>query len=66
MCDMPGPPTLLTISETARELRLSRASVYTLLEQGELTAIRVTPRRQRIPLAELAAYLERQRVRSAG
>jgi excisionase family DNA binding protein len=55
---------LLTISEAAERLRVSRATIYRLVEDGELRPIR--PRRHaRIAEADLEALIERRSETSA-
>ena len=51
---------LLTIEEAASFLAVSRRQVYTLLERGDLPAVRVGTRVRFIP-ADVRAYLERHR-----
>ena len=51
---------LLTISEVARLLGVSRGSVYALMREGELIPIRVGERARFKP-AEVRKYLERHR-----
>jgi excisionase family DNA binding protein len=51
---------LLTISDLARLLRVSRGSVYSLIRRGELVPVRVGERARFIP-AEVRMYLDRRR-----
>jgi excisionase family DNA binding protein len=51
---------LLTISDVAALLGISRGSVYRLMRSGELVAIRVGER-ARFDQADVRAYLERNR-----
>jgi len=53
-----SPRRLLTIAEVCALLRLSRASVYRLIESGDLTRIKVLSS-ARITEDSLAAYIER-------
>jgi excisionase family DNA binding protein len=54
------PTPLLTITETAEVLGVVRSTVFRLLADGQLPAVRVGHRR-RIRQEDLAAYLERHR-----
>ena len=54
-----GPP-MLTVREVAEELSVCRATVYALLERGELERVWVG-RSIRIPAASLEALLARGR-----
>jgi excisionase family DNA binding protein len=54
------PAPLLTISETAAVLGVVRSTVFRLLAEGQLPAVRVGHRR-RIRQEDLAAYLEGRR-----
>jgi excisionase family DNA binding protein len=51
---------LLTISDVARILGVSRGSVYALIRSGELVPIRVGER-ARFQTADVRQYLERHR-----
>jgi excisionase family DNA binding protein len=44
-----SPPRLLTVSEVAAELGLSRQRTYALIAEGLIPAVRISPRRVRIP-----------------
>ena len=55
---------LLSINEVAAILGVSRASVYTLINAGEIVPIRVGERARFDP-TEVRAYLERHRERPA-
>jgi excisionase family DNA binding protein len=57
------PGSLLTISEAATLLRVSRATVYRLLTERELPRIRVRGH-SRIARADVAALIERRRAES--
>lgn len=50
-------PILLTVEETAKLLRLSRSTVYTLLGAREIPSVRIR-RSRRIPLAGLTDYID--------
>ena len=55
----------LTISETARELNLSRPTVYRLLERKDFPSLRVG-KRVLVSRAGLRAWIERQAGKEAG
>lgn len=50
---------LMTINEVAKVLRVSRAMVYTLIEQGELNPI-IVGERKRFDERDVKAYLEKR------
>jgi excisionase family DNA binding protein len=52
---------MLTVRELARALSVSTATVYTLVQRGELRHVRVL-NAIRVPASELAALLERRGV----
>ena len=54
---MPPPirPEFLTIDEAAEALRLSRSTIYRLLDSGELAYSQIG-RRRRIPVDALRAF----------
>jgi len=52
----PGPGPLLTVAEVASLLRVSNMTVYRLIKNGELSAIRVG-KNYRIRQVDLDAYL---------
>ncbi len=56
----PVGPSMLTVREVAAELAVCRATVYALLERGELERVWVG-RSIRIPAASLEAFLARGR-----
>lgn len=56
----PVAPPMLTVREVAEELAVCRATVYALLERGELERVWVG-RSIRIPAASLEAFLARGR-----
>ena len=62
--DLGSFPSLLTIEEVAEILRLSKTSVYRLVERRELPFCRVG-RNLRFTRKDLEAYLEARRVSSA-
>lgn len=49
---------LLTVAEVARALRVSKMTIYRLIDAGELQAIRVG-RSYRVPESAYRAYLDR-------
>jgi excisionase family DNA binding protein len=57
-------PTLIPVTEAARRLSISLRSIWKLVERGDLSVIRVTPRRVAIDEADLAAYVSSRRERS--
>ncbi|MEJ5944278.1 helix-turn-helix domain-containing protein [Pseudokineococcus basanitobsidens] len=54
----------MTVAEVAEELRVSRMTVYRLIERGELPAVRVG-RSYRVPQAAAAAYVAAARTAPA-
>ena len=50
---------LLTVREAAQVLRVGTNHVYALLEDGELEKIALGPRRTRVTLRSLEAYVSR-------
>lgn len=56
---------LLTITDAAEALRVSRATVYRLVAEGELPRIRVRGH-SRIARADVIALIERRRTESIG
>jgi excisionase family DNA binding protein len=55
-------PKLLSFEEVADVLGISPRSAYRLVERGHLAAVRVGLKRLRVDAAELAAYIDRQRI----
>jgi excisionase family DNA binding protein len=49
---------LLTVTEAARLLRVSRASAYSLAAAGRLPIVKVGPRSIRVSRARLARWIE--------
>ena len=60
MADQTHEP-LLTTAEVARQLRVSRATVYRLIQSGRLRASRVSPRTTRVHREDVAELLRRGR-----
>ena len=59
-------PRLVTIPEAAAALAVSRATVYELIADGELPALRLRPHGHvRIVESDLAALVERRRAEGA-
>jgi excisionase family DNA binding protein len=57
MAPEPEPAALLSIADAARLLNVSRTSLYSLMDAGELPS-RHVGRRRLIPRAALEAYAE--------
>ena len=55
-------PLLLTVSQAAQQLGISRSLLYELLAADEIESITIG-RLRRIPVDALATYIERQRAR---
>ena len=51
---------MLTVRETARVLGVSIHTIYRLIELGELTAIKVSPRKTVIKAEEIERYINRK------
>lgn len=49
---------LIKVSEAAELLTVSKMTVYRMITNGLLTAIKVTPHSTRIPLAEVRSILK--------
>lgn len=58
-------PLLLTVDEVGNTLALSRATVYRLIEAGELVPIHVGPRSPRFRPEDVEAFVERKREAAA-
>ena len=50
------PPLLLTVRQAARELGLSRSTIYSLISTGELASIKIG-RSRRIPWEAVVAFV---------
>jgi excisionase family DNA binding protein len=50
--------SLLTVEDAARQLSLSRTTIYALLKGGQITSVRIG-RRRRIPATALTTYTNR-------
>lgn len=57
---LPQSTTLLTIPETAKDLRVGRSTVYRLIKEGALPTVRVG-NVTRIERTALAAFIEANR-----
>jgi excisionase family DNA binding protein len=55
----PSSPLLLSVEDAARELGVSRATTYTLLQRKQLRSLKVGARRL-IPRAALTEWIEQQ------
>jgi excisionase family DNA binding protein len=64
--ELPATATepLLTITEVARAMRVSKMTVYRLVHDGSLPAVRIV-RSLRVPAAALQDYLVHHRVTTA-
>lgn len=51
---------LLKPSEAMKELRVSRATLFKLLREGEIESFLLGPNARRIPRAALEAYIARK------
>lgn len=51
---------MLTVQETARLLGVSVHTVYRLIESGELSALKVSPRKTMIKAEEIEKYINRK------
>lgn len=51
--------TYLTVAEIATSMRVSRMTVYRLIESGELPAVRVGTM-LRVKISDMATYLKRK------
>jgi excisionase family DNA binding protein len=52
----PVPDHLLTLEEAWTHLRISRSTLYNLMDSGELRSVRVGSRRL-VPASAIAAYI---------
>ena len=50
--------TYLTVAEIAEQLRLNQQTVRNWIDRGELSAIRVGPRRVRVRASDLQRFIE--------
>ncbi len=58
---MTAPPddgALLTVTEAAKVLRISRALAYQMVAKGELPSVRIGNRLVRVPHARLLRWIE--------
>lgn len=62
--DRPGPvlaeEEMLTVAEAAPILKVTTNAVYSLIQEGKLPCVRLSPRRLRLQRSELLAWLGRQ------
>lgn len=58
--ELEGLPTLVTITEACEALRVSRPTLYRLLDRGELEVVHVAERSPRVPLASLVRLMRRR------
>ena len=56
------PPTLVTIESAARDLSLSRRTLYRMIDAGAIPVVKLTPRSVRIPREDLAKYVQARTV----
>jgi len=56
--DLTRPPLAFDTNEAARQLGVSRSTLYCLLQSGELASVRIG-RRRLVPAVALDEYLER-------
>lgn len=54
----PPPPKFVTVAEIAVQLRVSKMTVYRLVNDQELTSVRVR-RSVRVPVSAFEAYVQR-------
>lgn len=54
-----GLPELLTVAEAGSLLRVSRSTIYQLMDAGQLTYVRIGTRCRRVPKEALVDLLER-------
>ena len=52
---------LMTVSEVARYLRLSKSQVYALIQRNEIPHFRVSERRIVVSESDLKAWIQKQR-----
>ena len=50
---------LLTVYTVADRLKVSPSTIYRLIDEGKLKAVRLSERNVRVPESSLTAYLER-------
>ncbi len=61
-----GHEPALTVRDVCAELRLSRNTVYTLINSGQLAAFRAGKQRYRVEAEELRRYKAAQRANPSG
>ncbi|MEQ8822670.1 MAG: helix-turn-helix domain-containing protein [Sumerlaeia bacterium] len=60
--DLSDLPVLVPVAVAAQRLGTSRHAIYQLLSEGEISAVRISPRTTRIFRDSLLDYLRRQLV----
>jgi len=60
---MSSLPGMLTVPQAAQELQVSRYTVYRLINNRELQAVKVGPRSTRINREDLEKFVEGRRAR---
>jgi excisionase family DNA binding protein len=58
MGEVMNAPLLLTVEESAKQTRMSRAKMFELLKAGEIRSVKIG-RSRRIPVAALDEYVAR-------
>lgn len=56
------PPDLLTITDAAKRLSISRSAMYTLIQRGEVDTVYPVGRARRVTARSLEALIERRLV----
>jgi len=56
----PLPADLVTITEAARRLSISRTAMYTLIQRGEVDTVHVVGRARRVTATSLQALIARR------
>jgi len=54
------PPDLLTITDAAKRLSISRSAMYTLIQRGEVDTVYPVGRARRVTATSLQALIERR------
>lgn len=53
-----SPPLMLTVSEAAGELRISKSAMFALLKSGAIRSALIGPQIRRVARADLISYVE--------